>query len=85
MESIQVKREGTKPEGYIEIVETGWREDGRFAVILGAEAPALLESEEALDFARTVAKRRRHSILANAEQVEAGTGKLPYQRTFCFS
>lgn len=85
MKPIQVQSENGKSVEHYEIVDTGWREDGLLAVILGAEEPALLESDHALEFARIVARRRRHSILATAEPVEAGTGQYPYQRTYCFS
>lgn len=68
-----------------EIVDTGWRTDGLFAVILGAEKSALLESGDALDYAGMIARRRRYGIVVAMEQVEPGTGKYPFQRVFCFS
>lgn len=82
---IHVQHAESRSVEQYEIVDTGWRADGLFAVILGAEGRALLESNDAHDYALMVARRRRHGIPAAAEQVEAGTGKYPYQRMFCFS
>ncbi|WP_213422583.1 hypothetical protein [Bhargavaea massiliensis] len=76
--------ENVKPLGHYEIVDTGWREDDLYVVILGAEEPALLENSEASAYARMVARRRRHSTPVTTEPVEPATGKLPYQRMFCF-
>lgn len=82
---IHVQHADGKSVEQYEIVDTGWRADGLFVVILGAEGRTLLESDDAHDYARMVAGRRRHGIPVTAEQVENGTGKYPYQRVFCFS
>ncbi|KZE38878.1 hypothetical protein AV656_08235 [Bhargavaea cecembensis] len=82
---IHVEDDDVKPVGQYEIIDTGWRTDGLFVVILGAEGRALLESSDAHNYARMVAGRRRHGIPVTAEQVESGNGKFPYQRMFCFS
>ena len=71
--------------GSFEIIETGWRTDGLFVVILGADERAFLETEEAQEYARVVASRRRQTIPVTAEQVEPGRGSSDYQRVFCFT
>lgn len=71
--------------GRFSIIETGWRDDGLFIVILGGETQALLESQSAHEFARILAERRRCKKPVKAEAVMADAGKPSFRRTFCFS
>ena len=71
--------------GQFRIIETGWRTDGLFIVILGGETQALLESESAHEFARILAERRRCKKAVKAEPVMADAGNPSFRRTFCFA
>lgn len=69
----------------LKIIETGWRADGFFIVVLGGEKRSLLESEKAHEYARVIAERRRCKTSVTAEPAIASEGRPPFRRTYCFS